>query len=109
MVFGSGKKGKGKTTSKYAPKYNDHGPQPVLGGQAVAKFPKEWSTFKGELLTGMSGEHPKIDNGEGPKRTIYTDYNLRYDREKQCQSYGGLISGLLCASRRRSIMYLSVE
>ena len=88
MVFGFGKRGKEKTISKYAPKYNDHGPQPVRGGQAEAYFPNEWSTFKGELLTGMSGEYPKIDNGEGPKHTIYSDSNLRYDREKRCQSYG---------------------
>lgn len=40
MVFGFGKK-------KYAPKYN-HGPQPVQGGQAAARFPNAWlSRVKG--------------------------------------------------------------
>ena len=88
MVFGLGKPGKGKTSSKYAPKYNNHGPPPTDGGQPRAKFAKEWFEFKSELLDGMSGEHPKIDNGNGPKRTIYANKNLRYDREKKCQSYG---------------------
>lgn len=36
----------------------------------------------------MSGEFPQIDNGSGPKKTIYEDNNLRYDREKPCRSYG---------------------
>jgi len=81
MVFGFGKK-------KYAPKYNDHGPQPALGGQARAYFSQEFSDLNSELLTGMSGEHPKYDNGEGSKATIYADRNLRYDREKLCHSYG---------------------
>ena len=76
-----------KKTSKYAPAY-DHGAPPPQGGQAKAKFRKPWDEFKEELLDGMSGEFPQIDNGSGPKKTIYQNNNLRYDREKPCQSYG---------------------
>jgi hypothetical protein len=42
MVFGFGNRGKEKRTSKHAPRYNDHGSQPILGGQAAAKFSNEW-------------------------------------------------------------------
>ena len=76
-----------KKTSKYAPAY-DHGGPPPQGGQAKAKFRKPWNEFKEELLDGMSGGFPQIDNGSGPKKTIYENNNLRYDREKPCQSYG---------------------
>ena len=36
----------------------------------------------------MSGPYPAIDNGESPKKTIYKNEDLRYDREKLCQSHG---------------------
>lgn len=75
-----------KKDSKYAPVY-DHGILPK-GGQAARHFPKEWSEFKSELANGMSGPYPTIDNGEGPKKTIYKNEDLRYDREKLCQSHG---------------------
>jgi hypothetical protein len=58
------------------------------GGQHQIEFPKEWSTFMNGLSEGMSGSHPKIDNGQGSKSTIYATKDLRYDREKQCHSYG---------------------
>lgn len=77
---------KKKKDSKYAPAY-DHGILPK-GGQAAKHFPKEWAEFKGGLANGMSGQYPAIDNGEGPKKTIYKNEDLRYDREKLCQSHG---------------------
>src|SRR5271154_423247 len=82
MVFGFGT----KKTSRYAPKYNDHGPQPISGGQASAKFPGQWADFKDELVKGMNSKD--IDNEGGSKKTIYEDNNLRYDREKPVNSYG---------------------
>ena len=36
----------------------------------------------------MSGPYPAIDNGGCLKKTIYRNDELRYDREKPCQSYG---------------------
>ena len=79
--------GLGKKKTKYAPKPH-HPTVGPLGGQSQTKFHDEWSSFMGALNEGMSGDHPKIDNGQGPKRTIYADKNLRYDREKPCYSYG---------------------
>lgn len=76
-----------KKTSKYAPKY-EHVPDPSGGGIAQEKFSREWEEFKTRLHSKMSGDNPKVDNGEGSKHTSYSDANLRYDREKLCRSYG---------------------
>jgi hypothetical protein len=58
------------------------------GGQ-TRHFTDEWGATRAALRTGMTGEYPRFDNGEGPKKTIYPgQFGLRYDREKVCQSYG---------------------
>lgn len=58
------------------------------GEQANKFFKEAFNDFKGELSDGITGQFPAIDNGEGPKRTIHKDINLRYGREKLCQTYG---------------------
>jgi hypothetical protein len=86
MVWGKNKPNSAAKTM-YAAKPS-HPEVGLLGGQPQAQFSKEWSSFMGGLSKGMSGDHPKIDNGQGSKRTIYANNELRYDREKQCYSYG---------------------
>lgn len=51
-------------------------------------FKTEWADFKTGLHGAMEGPYPVVDNGAGKKATMYQDVNLRYDREKACQSNG---------------------
>jgi len=41
-----------------------------------------------KLREAMGGDYPVVDNRGGPKHTVFSDQNFRYDREKPCQSYG---------------------
>ena len=81
-----GKKSAGSKGSQFAP--STQHPNVPYGGLPAERFPEVFDNFKNELQSRMSGEYPQIDNGSGPKKTIYPGKELRYDREKPCESNG---------------------
>jgi hypothetical protein len=80
------KKSAGSKNSQFASP-PEH-PSVPYGGLPAQHFPGAFNKFKDELQSRMTGEYPQIDNGSGPKKTIYPGKDLRCDREKPCQSYG---------------------
>jgi ribosomal protein L40E len=65
----------------YAPKYEHDKPMP----RAAPQYSTEWKDMRDELLEGMTAganTTARIDNGPGDRRTVHTNIDLRYDRER---------------------------
>jgi hypothetical protein len=78
-------KEKSKKISTYAPPY-DHGKK--VGAGQTWNFRTEWDDFKDGMDRAMQGPFPQVDCDGGPKATVFSTLDIRFDREKSCKSNG---------------------
>lgn len=70
------------------PRPQRYAPMPPHDPNALGDYRRPWRRFMDGLREAMGGSHSRINHEGTQMATLYSDNNLRYDRQAPCRSYG---------------------